>query len=164
VEIQRRDLNEDNDKRAALLSAPALSARNQPAFLTIFEEEILMMMHFISSIAIALWLALPTVNIAGKWQAEFDTMLGKQAYVYAFQVDGDKISGTAEATIMGEKKTINLKDVKLTGDELTFTESIEAMGTTTDAAYKGKVSENEIKFTRQVGSWATEEATAKRVP
>jgi hypothetical protein len=40
----------------------------------------------------------------------------------------------------------------------------ETMGTTKDATYKGKVSENEIKITRQVDSWATEEATAKCVP
>jgi hypothetical protein len=33
------------------------------------------------------------VSVAGKWQAEFDTQVGKQKYVYDFKVDGDKLTG-----------------------------------------------------------------------
>ncbi len=104
-----------------------------------------------------------TVDIAGKWQAEFDTQIGRQKYIYTFRVDGDKITGTAEAEVMGEKLKTELKDVKLAGEEISFTETLDFQGNAITVTYKGKVSGNEMKLTRQVGEFATEELTARRV-
>jgi hypothetical protein len=102
-------------------------------------------------------------DISGTWTGTIDTMIGQQKYTYTFQVAGDKITGTAEMEMEGEKHKSDLKDIKLTGDELTFTETLEAMGNTITVTYKGKISGDEIKFTRQVGEFATEEFAAKRV-
>lgn len=101
-------------------------------------------------------------DISGTWNATIDTQIGQMKYTYTFQVASDKITGTAEMEMQGEKRKVDLKDVKLTGDELTFTEMLEAMGNTITVTYKGKVAESEIKFTRQVGEFATEEFVAKR--
>ncbi len=103
------------------------------------------------------------VDISGKWQAEFDTQIGKMTYAYTFRVSGEKITGTAESDMMGGKQQTELKDIKLAGDELTFTEPLTIKGNTITITYKGKVSGNEIKFTRQVGEFATEELIAKRM-
>ena len=104
-----------------------------------------------------------TADISGKWQAEFDTQIGRQKYLYTFQVDGDKITGTAESEIQGEKRKTELKDVKLAGDEISFVETLDFMGNAVAIAYKGRVSGNEMKLTRQVGEFATEELVARRV-
>lgn len=101
-------------------------------------------------------------DISGTWNATIDTQIGQMKYTYTFQVAGDKITGTAEMEMQGEKHKVDLKDIKLTGDELSFTEMLEAMGNTITVTYKGKVIGDEIKFTRQVGEFATEEFVAKR--
>lgn len=101
-------------------------------------------------------------DISGTWNATVDTQIGQMKYIYTFQVAADRITGTAEMEMQGEKHKVDLKDVKLTGDELTFTEMLEAMGNAITVTYKGKVAESEIKFARQVGEFATEEFVAKR--
>ena len=108
--------------------------------------------------------SLPVADISGRWQAEFDTQIGRQKYLYTFQVDGGKIIGTAESEIMGEKRKSDLKEIRLTGDEISFVETLDFQGNTVPVVYKGKVSDEEIKFTRQVGEFATEELVARRVP
>ena len=45
----------------------------------------------------------------------------------------------------------------------TFVENISFDGNAIRIEYKGKVAGDEIKFTRQVGEFATEEFVAKRV-
>lgn len=102
-------------------------------------------------------------DISGKWQAEFDTQIGRQKYLYTFKLDGDRITGTAESEVMGEKRKIDLKDVKRVGDEISFVEMLDFQGNPVTITYKGKVSGDEIKFARQVGEFATEELTATRV-
>jgi len=102
-------------------------------------------------------------DISGKWQAEFDTQIGMQKYLYSFRVDGDKITGTAESEVQGEKRKTELKDVKLVGDDISFVETMDFMGNAITIVYKGRVSGNEMKLTRQVGEFATEELVARRV-
>ena len=116
--------------------------------------------------AACLWIALVSsamaADISGTWTATIDTPIGQMKYTYTFQVAGEKITGTAEMEMQGEKHKVDLKDVKLTGEELSFTEMLDAMGNTITVTYKGKVAGGEIKFTRQVGEFGTEEFVAKR--
>ena len=114
---------------------------------------------------IALLAPIPAMaaDISGRWQAEFDTQIGVQKYLFTFRVEGDKVTGTAEAEVMGEKHKTELKEIKLVGDDLSFTETLDFQGNALTISYKGKVSGNEIKFTRQVGEFATEELVAKRI-
>jgi hypothetical protein len=117
-----------------------------------------------SLVALLATVLFAAVDISGKWHAEFDTQIGRMTYTYTFQMSGEKITGTAEADMMGGKQQTELKNIKLAGDELTFTEPLTIEGNAITITYKGKVSGNEIKFTRQVGEFATEELVAKRMP
>jgi ABC-type spermidine/putrescine transport system permease subunit I len=52
--------------------------------------------------------------------------------------------------------------VKLTGDTLTFTETLDFQGNAVPITYRGVVSGDQIKFVRKVGDFATEELVATR--
>ncbi len=101
-------------------------------------------------------------DVQGAWQAEFDTQIGVQKYSYTFQQDGSTLTGKANSDIAGEKREVTLQDVKLDGDTLTFAEVFEFQGNQIRIDYTGKVSGGEIKFTRKVGDFATEEFVARR--
>ena len=62
----------------------------------------------------------------------------------------------------GEKREADLKEGKVEGDTVTFVEPVNIQGNDLRITYTGKVSANEIKFTRQVGDFSTVEAVAKR--
>jgi hypothetical protein len=102
-------------------------------------------------------------DVTGKWQGEFDSMVGKQVYVYTLSMEGDSLTGKAEADIAGEKYESTLSDIKVTGDEIQFVESLDYQGMPLTIQYKGKISGDEIQFTRTVGEFAAEEFTAKRM-
>ena len=104
-----------------------------------------------------------TPSVAGKWQAEFDTQIGKQKYVYDFKVDGEKLTGRALGDIAGEKSDTEITKGKVNGNEISFLETVKFQGQEVPVNYTGKVSGDEIKFTRKVADVATEEMVAKRV-
>lgn len=101
-------------------------------------------------------------NVAGEWKAEFDTQIGVQKYTYTLRQEGDKITGKANSDIAGEKREVELKECKLEGDTITFVEIFDFQGNQVRIEYKGQVAGDEIKFTRNVGEFATEELVAKR--
>ncbi len=102
-------------------------------------------------------------TVAGKWQAEFDTQVGKQKYIYEFKVDGDKLIGKAIGDIAGEKSDTEIAQGKVSGTEISFVENVKFQGQDIRVDYKGRMAGDEIKFTRKVGDVATEELVAKRV-
>ena len=112
-------------------------------------------------LALLLALSIPAraADIAGKWTASFDTQIGVQNYTYTFKVDGAKLTGTAESQF--GKTEITEGTVK--GDEISFVESLNYEGNALKIEYKGKISGDEIKFTRNVADMVTEEIVAKRV-
>jgi hypothetical protein len=97
-------------------------------------------------------------NVAGTWTASFDTQIGVQNYTYTFQVDNGKLTGTAKSQFAETK----ISEGVVKGDEISFVENLDFQGQPLRIAYKGKISGDEIKFTRQVGDVATEELVAKR--
>ena len=102
-------------------------------------------------------------DVAGKWKAEFDTQVGLQKYVFDLKVDADKVTGKATFERMGQKGDADLQDGKLKDDEITFVEMLDFQGNKVPIKYAGKIAGDEIKFTRKVGDFATEEFVAKRV-
>ena len=102
-------------------------------------------------------------DISGQWRAEFDTQIGLQKYLYSFKADGAKVTGKANVEVGDQKREVELREGKIAGDSLTFVEMFKFQDNEIRIEYKGKFAENEIKFTRQVGEFATEEFTAKRV-
>jgi hypothetical protein len=97
-------------------------------------------------------------DITGKWTASFETGIGVQNYTYEFKVEGDKLTGRAES--QHGKATIT--DGKVSGDTVTFTENLDFQGMEIKIDYTGKIAGDEIKFTRKVADFATEELVAKR--
>ena len=94
----------------------------------------------------------------GKWTTTINTQIGDQAYTYDFKIEGEKLTGTAKSQF-GE---VQLTDGTFKDDVLSFVENVSFEGNAIRISYKGKISGDEIKFSRQVGEFATEEFVAKR--
>jgi hypothetical protein len=120
----------------------------------------------LSTLAVGLLLgAAPALaaDVAGKWTSEFDSQIGVQKYTFDLKVDGEKVTGKAAFERMGQKGEADLLEGKLVGDQLSFVEMFDAMGSSVRIEYKGTVKGDEIAFTRQVGDFATEQIVARRV-
>jgi enterochelin esterase-like enzyme len=102
-------------------------------------------------------------EIVGVWKTEFDTQIGLQKYTFTFVEDGGTLTGTAKAIIGDEAEhEVKLLDLKLEDDTISFHEVLDFQGNELRIEYSGKIAGDEIKFTREVGDFATEELTAKK--
>jgi hypothetical protein len=118
----------------------------------------------VPALALAL-LALPAAaaDVTGKWTTTFDTQVGPQKYTFDLKAEGEKLTGKAAFERMGQAGEAELVDGNVVGDEVSFAETMDAMGQTVRIEYKGKVKGDEIAFTRNVGEFATETFVATRV-
>lgn len=99
-------------------------------------------------------------DITGTWTSSFDTQIGRQNYTYDFVVKDAKLTGKMKSDL-GESDVL---DGKVDGDKVSFGEILKFEGMEIKITYTGRiVSADEIKFTRQVADFATEELVAKRV-
>jgi len=62
----------------------------------------------------------------------------------------------------GETREAELKEGKAEGDTVSFFEPLNIQGNELRITYTGRVSANEIRFTRQAGNFSASEAVAKR--
>jgi len=100
-------------------------------------------------------------DITGTWKASFDTQIGQQNYTYQFVVKGTTLTGKIESNLGG---TSEIRQGKVEGDKVSFVEIFKFDGNDLQITYTGQVtSDDEIKFTRQVAEFATEQMVAKRV-
>src|SRR5579863_3645868 len=106
-------------------------------------------------LAISAWAA----DISGQWTATFNTQVGEQHYTYTFKVDGEKLTGTAKS----DNGTVTIENGTVKGDDVSFVENLDYQGQKLAITYTGKISGDEIKFTRDVGGAAKEDLVAKRV-
>ena len=113
---------------------------------------------------IAMSLSVTGAAISGKWSAEFETQIGVQKYVFTLDQDGEKITGKANSEIGETRNETELIEGKVDGSSVSFTEMLMFQGNELRITYQGKVEGNEIKFTRKVGDFATEELVAKLEP
>ena len=103
-------------------------------------------------------------DVAGKWVGEFESQVGHQKYTFKFQTTDGKLKAEAEAESDQGKRHVDFVDVKQTSDTLTFAENREIQDNNTIRIdYTGKVGTNEIKFTRKVGDFGSQDFTAKPV-
>jgi hypothetical protein len=102
-------------------------------------------------------------DITGKWTTEFDSQVGQQKYIFEFKMDGTKLTGTAISKIAdaAETKTA-ITEGTVNGDDVAFVEPLNYQGQELRIAYKGKISGDEIKFSRMVGEQEGEKFVAKR--
>ena len=114
---------------------------------------------FASSPVLARQAAAPP-DVTGKWHASFDTQIGVQTYTYELVVKNGVLTGKISST-NGESE---LQNGKVEAGVVSFTEILTFMEMKIPIVYTGKIaSADEIKFTRVVGEFATEELVAKRV-
>ncbi len=104
-------------------------------------------------------------DITGKWKTEFDTVIGVQKYVFDFKLAGGAFSASAsfERVGMGMKGEVTMTECALVGDQVSFVEPLDVQGNLVRIVYKGKLSGDEIAFTRWVGDFPPETFTAKRI-
>lgn len=98
-------------------------------------------------------------DISGQWTATFNTQVGEQHYTFTFKVDGEKLTGTAKS----DNGTSEIQNGTVKGDDVSFVENLNYQGQQLTITYTGKVSGDEIKFTRDVAGFAKEDLVAKRV-
>ena len=101
-------------------------------------------------------------DLAGKWNAEFDSQIGTQKYVYDFKADGDKLTGTATYDHSMGKGEAPLTDIKVNGDDVSFVETMKINDQEITVTYKGKIKGDEMTLTRNVGDFGSEQLVAKR--
>jgi len=98
-------------------------------------------------------------DITGTWTASFDTEIGVQNYTYTFKVEGNKLTGRVKSMYSDGE----ISEGTINGDDISFVENLNFEGMPLRITYKGKISGDEIKLTRNVADIAMEQATAKRV-
>ena len=116
----------------------------------------------ILALLIATALPVGAAELPGKWTAEFDSPIGVQKYVYEFKKSGDALTGQATYDHSMGKGTVDLKNVKLDGDKISFEEPLTIEGNTLTITYSGTLAGDELKLSRVVGNFGTEQLTAKR--
>jgi hypothetical protein len=120
-------------------------------------------LHIATLFALAVTLgSIDAADVSGKWKSEFDTQIGHLKYTYELKADGEKLTGKAFRELDGTKTTIDLVEGTIKGDDVSFVEPIKVQDQEVRIEYKGKLSGDEIKFTRKVGDFATTEIVAKR--
>jgi hypothetical protein len=97
-------------------------------------------------------------DITGTWTASFETQVGVQNYTYTFKVEGNKLTGRVKSQFSDGE----IQEGTINGDDITFVENLDFQGMPLRIVYKGRVSGDEIKLSRNVADIATEEAVAKR--
>ena len=105
-------------------------------------------------------------DVTGTWKTEFGSQIGRQKYIFTFKQDGTNLTGKASSEIGDQKREIELKEGTVVGGKISFVELLNFQGNEIHIAYTGKFTTNvnEIKFTREVGDFATEEIMAQRQP
>jgi hypothetical protein len=102
-------------------------------------------------------------DVAGKWKSEFTSPIGQLKYIYDLKADGDKLTGKAIRELEGQKTETEIKEGKISGNEVSFVEPLKFNDQDVRIEYKGKLDGDQIKFTRKVGDFATMEIVAKRM-
>jgi hypothetical protein len=63
-------------------------------------------------------------SVSGKWRAEFDSPIGRLIYIYDLRTDGDKLTGKANRDQEGEKTETEIKEGKVSGNDVQFIETL----------------------------------------
>jgi enterochelin esterase-like enzyme len=101
-------------------------------------------------------------DVTGTWKAEFDSQIGFQKYTYALKQDGTNLTGKANSEVNDQKHEAELKEGRIDGDKIAFVEMLNFQGNDIRIRYTGTISSNELKLTREVGTFAKEEIVARR--
>lgn len=102
---------------------------------------------------------LQAADVSGKWTAKVPTRGGDtRDATFVFKQDGSTLTGTTT----GRDGDIQIHDGKVEGDTISFSVTQNFGGNDVKLLYKGTVSGDEIKFTRQREGGEPREFTAKK--
>jgi len=115
-------------------------------------------------VSVALLCLIPAfaADISGKWTTSIQTGIGVMNYTFDLKAEGTQLTGKAVMSMEGGSSESNLTEGSVKGDEISFVETLKVQGQELRCEYKGKISGDEIRGSRQVGSYGTEEFVAKR--
>ena len=100
-------------------------------------------------------------DVDGAWTAQVPGRQGNtMETTFNLKAEGNTLTGNVKT----ERGEVPISDGKINGDEISFVTVMNFNGNEFRILYKGKVSGNEIKFTRQRegGQGRTSEFTAKK--
>ena len=101
-------------------------------------------------------------DISGKWVTAIQTGIGVMNYTFEFKVEGEKLTGKTVMSMEGGSSESAITEGSVKGDQISFVETLKVQGQELRSEYKGKISGDEIRGSRQVGSYGAEEFIAKR--
>ena len=116
---------------------------------------------FACFLALFLSSLIAAADISGKWAGDVPGRGGDMTpMTFTFQVDGDKLTGS----MTGPQGEVPLQDGKVSGDQIAFSTTLDFGGNTVKIIYKGTLSGEQLKMTRQRegGSGQVREFTLKR--
>lgn len=118
------------------------------------------MRMMVAAMAVLFAMTALAADVSGKWIGQMPTRNGDTREVtFNLKADGDKLTGT----MGGPQGDIEIKDGKVSGDNISFSTHLEFNGNSFVLLFKGTVSGDQIKFTRgREGSDQTQEFTAKK--
>ena len=93
--------------------------------------------------ALTVWAA----DVTGKWVAQVPGRNGNQEMTMNLKQEGTALTGTINGGRGGDQ---SISDGKVEGDSVSFVINLEFNGNKIAQNYKGTVSGDEIKFTREV--------------
>jgi hypothetical protein len=100
-------------------------------------------------------------DVSGKWSGDVPGRGGDMTpTTFTFKTEGDKLTDS----MTGPQGEVPLQDGKVSGDLITFSTTLDFGGNTVKILYKGMLSGDQIKMTRQRegGSGQVREFTLKR--
>jgi hypothetical protein len=100
-------------------------------------------------------------DISGKWTGDMPGRGGDTtSTTFTFKVDGEKLAGS----MTGPQGDIALQEGKVAGNQISFSTTLDFGGNSVKLLYKGIVSGDQIKMTRERegGSGQPREFTIKR--
>jgi hypothetical protein len=82
----------------------------------------------------------------GKWEAKVKTQVGEQTIRMNLKTEGDKLTGTVST---GQATESPIEDGKIDGTTISFKQTVDLGGSNISFVYIGKVSGDQITFTRE---------------
>ena len=98
-------------------------------------------------------------DIDGKWTATYEVQGNSITTTWDLKADGNKLTGKASSSL-GDR---DITEGKIEGNNVSWTENVDAGGTAIKVTCKGTLNGDEIKLTREVAEFGSTEITAKRV-
>jgi hypothetical protein len=85
-------------------------------------------------------------DVSGKWVAQVPGRGGQtRESTFNLKADGENLTGTVSGP---RGKEMEIAEGKITGDEISFSQTMEFNGNTMKFLYKGTIAGDTIKFTR----------------